>query len=104
MLSRGWTSANPTQTGAFMSAGNPKQQLFIARMHGCICSTGGLPLLQKAIFDEMTDERYERYAPTGPNEDVFDLFIKYDRSNVLDTANILRRAWLKEKVLEEKQE
>ena len=52
----------------------------------------------------MTDERYERYAPTGPNEDVFDLFIKYDRSNVLDTANILRRAWLKEKVLEEKQE
>lgn len=47
--SRGWVKATPTQVVQFMKDGNPKQQLFVARMHGCICSIEEL----KDLSDKM---------------------------------------------------
>lgn len=49
--SRGWIKATPTQVVQFMEDGNPKQQLFVARMHGCICSVEELKNLSDKMFN-----------------------------------------------------
>lgn len=96
-LSRGWIAATPNEAVAYMISGNPKQQLFIARMHACICSLDDLALLQKTLYEELADDRSDNYAPSGVNEDVYDRFIAMDKKNIVSTPHLLMRTWLHSK-------
>lgn len=51
--SRGWKSAAPEQVLLYMNAGNPKQQLYIARLHGCLCSLDDLKTLAERMASEL---------------------------------------------------
>lgn len=93
-LSRGWIPATPSEAVSYMMSGNPKQQLFIARMHACICSVEDLTLLQKTLYEELTDERGDNYAPSGANEDIYDRFINMDKRSIESTPDLLIRSWL----------
>ena len=79
MLSRGWTGATPKEVLLYQKAGNPKQQLYITRMHGCICSWDDL----RELAQEMGMEK--------------DAFTKKDLSNIKSTAQIIQTQWLAEK-------
>lgn len=96
-LSRGWIAATPNEAVTYMICGNPKQQLFIARMHACICSVDDLALLQKTLYEELGDERCDAYAPVGVNKDVYDRFIVMDRQSIVSTPHLLMRTWLHSK-------
>ncbi len=65
-ISRGWQAATPNEVLAYMKAGNPKHQLYVARMHGCITSLGNLQNLSEAMKDYATCEadnnNWNRYA------------------------------------------
>lgn len=65
-ISRGWQSATPDEVLTYMAAGNPKQQLYVARMHGCITSLNNLNLLSEALKNYATQKadksNWERYA------------------------------------------
>lgn len=95
MLSRGWVKANPSETIAYMNSGNPKQQLFIASMHGCICPVEDLSLLQQEIYRRIKDEeRKEKYAPDVEKSDAWDFFTAMDRSSIISTPDLMLRTWL----------
>ena len=65
-ISRGWQAATPDEVLAYMKAGNPKHQLYVARMHGCITSLEHLQDLSEAMKDYATCEadnnNWNRYA------------------------------------------
>ena len=95
MLSRGWVKANPSETISYMNSGNPKQQLFIASMHGCICSVEDLSLLQQEIHRHLKDEeRKEKYAPDAEKSDAWDFFTAMDKSSIISTPDLMLRTWL----------
>ena len=49
MISRGWVSATPEEAEAYCRAGNPRQQLYIGRMHPCITPYVKLEALEKHL-------------------------------------------------------
>jgi hypothetical protein len=65
-ISRGWKAANPDEVLTYMKAGNPKHQLYIARMHGCITSLDNLQLLSETMNEyaasEADNDNWKRYA------------------------------------------
>lgn len=67
-ISRGWQAATPDEVLTYMKAGNPKHQLYVARMHGCITSLDNLQKLSEAMKDYATCEadnnNWNRYAAT----------------------------------------
>ncbi len=52
MLAHGWLPDSPQQAAAFYHAGNHRQQLFIARMHPCICGYDDLGALAAHLKDK----------------------------------------------------
>ena len=100
MLSRGWMPASPDETVSFIKRGNPKQQLFIARMHGCICPTEDLSLLQKTLHNDLPEAQRNSYAPAGHGSSLaqYSKFIARDRDNITKTADLLDRTWLKKQM------
>lgn len=65
-ISRGWQAATSDEVLAYMKAGNPKHQLYIARMHGCITSLENLQKLSEAMKDyatcEVDNNNWNRYV------------------------------------------
>ncbi len=103
-IARGWTPASPEQVLSYMRAGNPKHQLFIAKMHGCITSEEGLEQLAEKMEDRFSKiggipslrdiKRYMDITDSGnyvPKD-----FISLDKKNIEATAAILRTEWLRE--------
>ena len=79
MLSRGWIGATPKEVLLYQKLGNPKQQLYIARMHGCLCSWDDL----RKLAQEMGMEK--------------DAFTNKDLSNIKSTSQIIQSQWFAEK-------
>lgn len=119
-ISRGWKRATPEEVLTYMKAGNPKHLLYIARMHGCICSLADLKKLSSAMCDYAVvagRSNQDKYADCTPlysetdkiyNEDAkvsMDRayvmsykyspkdFISIDRKNIEQTGEILTAAW-----------
>ena len=70
VLSRGWEPASSDQVLNYMRAGNPKHQLHIAKLHGCICGLDELKdfsraLCNEAEFSNMPTAQKKRYANVG---------------------------------------
>ena len=88
MISRGWMPASIDDVVFAYENGNPRPQLFVAKLHPCICSYYDLKILQ----DELS-------AKCGMNKD----FFTYDLLNIRDTQKLLSLEWLhptsKEKAL-----
>lgn len=122
--SRGWKEADPEQVILYMNAGNPKQQLYIARLHGCLCSIDDLKHLSERMIEELlpnedgsTPHRqdWDRFAAKREKDDRFNIktgsnrvysyeykyspknFTEIDISNILATADIIQTLWLEEK-------
>lgn len=74
MLAHGWLPDSPQQAAAFYHAGNHRQQLFIARMHPCICGYDDLGALSAHLKREC-----------GMDKD----FYKLDLSSIQNTPYIL---------------
>lgn len=89
MISRGWVPSTPRQTISYMQAGNPKQQLFIARMHGCMIPYDQLPGLQKALA-ERAGKQFERFAD---DKEKYDYFTKFDITSIEKTPAIMELSW-----------
>lgn len=120
--SRGWKSASPEQVLLYMNAGNPKQQLYIARLHGCLCSIADLQILSEKMVEELLptedgnvyhQKDWKRFAARREkifqrkvsNERVFSddyeyipkNFTEIDSSNILATADIIQTLWFDSK-------
>ena len=78
MLSRGWRAATTEEAAFAYLSGNPRQQLFAAKMHPCICSYEAQRDLAKAL---------EKH---GLKKD----FYSYDRKNVQATRQLLNLEWV----------
>ena len=87
-LSRGWEPASPDQVLNYMKDGNPKHQLYIAKLHGCICGLNELENFSNALYNGVTTP--------------FD-FKSTDISNINATADIITIALYPENVIEEEQ-
>lgn len=123
--SRGWKKASPEDVVAYMNAGNPKQQLFIARLHGCLCAVEDLNILSNRMKKELDPDEngniahkkdWDRFAAdrkpipidTGSEdrEHIDDYnytpkdFTKIDKSNIDATADILQTRWFDHKHIE----
>lgn len=94
MISRGWISATPEQNEIYLKAGNPKHQLYIARMHGCICSFDELDCLSEYLFNCATEKNWKQYADGSSfiNRKKKDFKI-IDESNINMTTEILQTTW-----------
>lgn len=85
-LSRGWEPASPDQVLNYMKDGNPKHQLYIAKLHSCICGLNELENFSNALYNGVTTP--------------FD-FKSTDISNINATADIITIALYPENVVEE---
>lgn len=85
MLSRGWLPASFDESVFGFSNGNPRQQLFVAKLHPCICSYEDLKKLENILLEKC-----------GLNRD----FYTADLDNVKSTKKILALEWLREKTQE----
>lgn len=107
VLSRGWKSASSEQVLNYMRAGNPKHQLHIAKLHGCICSLNELQdfsnsLCNEAKYSNMTTGQKKRYANIGEAGFITPLDFKAtDDSNIKATAEIITTALYPEEFIEE---
>ena len=110
MISRGWQKASSDETIKFMKAGNPKRQLYIGLLHGCICSQEELIDLQKQLYNEYEfgligkyDKRFAGNDPRliktkdGKTDKVFDKYFQFDIRSLDQTADIIRTSWFSEK-------
>lgn len=79
MLSRGWLPATFDEAVFAYKNGNPRQQLFVARLHPCICSYDDLKTLQNVLFTRC-----------GIKKD----FFTSDLSNIQDTKKLLSLEWI----------
>lgn len=111
-ISRGWKKASPDQVLNYMEAGNPKQQLYIARLHGCICGLEELQLLSEELCrnaETASGSDWERYAAEripfyidmeGDRKYIssYDYvpkdFTAIDELNIEYTGEIVTAAWL----------
>ncbi|MGN0398982.1 MAG: hypothetical protein ACI4EO_02525 [Blautia sp.] len=108
-ISHGWITAKPEQVVNYIKAGNPGQQLFIARMHGCICSVDDLKLLSDTLCENATKNNWKPFAarmePITIKQDNIDRrytsgykfipkdFMQTNQSNIEMTPEILRTEW-----------
>ena len=117
--SRGWKKASPEQVIRYMDAGNPKQQLFIARLHGCLCSIDELKILSETMLNELVPDEngeishkkdWNRYASgrkafrikeTDDERGYVDDyeytpkdFTEIDILNIAATADLIQTRWL----------
>lgn len=99
-LSRGWEAASAGQVLSYMKAGNPKHQLHIAKLHGCICDLDELKPFAETLCDKMPEschqskEQIRRYAVPGLNGTVSPKdFSAIDRLNIENTAKIMKTEW-----------
>ena len=83
MLSRGWMPATVKEAVFAYRSGNTRQQLFVARLHPCICSFADLLTLAKELREEA---KYEK-EPLDKD------FVKYDVRNVFNTKQIMQLQW-----------
>lgn len=105
MISRGWQPASADETIKFMKAGNPRRQLYIGLLHGCICSQTDLKELQEKLYAqyEYTANPDERFAGNSPRRDtktktdVFDKYLQYDIRSIQQTSDIIGAAWFPDK-------
>lgn len=107
MISRGWQKATADETIKFMKAGNPRRQLYIGLLHGCICSSKELEQLQEELYREYkygsnNDHRFAGNEPrtvieNNTTKQKFDKFFQYDKSSLEQTADIIQTLWLTEK-------
>ncbi|MDO5407807.1 MAG: hypothetical protein Q4F28_10850 [Eubacteriales bacterium] len=79
MLSRGWLSASFDDAVFAFKQGNPRQQLFVARLHPCICSYEDLSELQKVLYEQCNIKKD---------------FYTADLINVKATKRILSLEWI----------
>lgn len=107
VLSRGWESASAEQVLNYMRSGNPKHQLHIAKLHGCICGLNELQdfsnaLCNEAKYGNMTTGQKKRYANVGEAGFItpFD-FKATDDSNIKATPEIITAALYPEEFIEE---
>lgn len=75
MLSRGWLPASPRQAENYMKFNQNRQQLYIARLHPCICTNEELEALGKRL-----------------NKD----FTRFDYRNIQLTEDFLAMRWLEQ--------
>lgn len=109
MISRGWQKASSEDTIKFMKAGNPRRQLYIGLLHGCICTQEELKELQEKLYNEYQyglltnyDKRFSGNDPriiTDNNKEIkiFDKYLQYDISSLNQTADIILTAWFSER-------
>ena len=106
-LSRGWEAATSDHVLNYMKAGNPKHQLYIAKLHGCICGLSELNNLSNALYNEaeyssMPVSQKKRYANIGEAGITTPLDFKAtDDSNIKSTAEIITTALYPEESIEE---
>ena len=86
MLSRGWLPASADDAVFAVKCGNERQQLFVAKLHPCICAYEGQKELKLALKNEC-----------GMDKD----FYSYDMANIKDTKRLLALEWLKEREKED---
>lgn len=79
MVSRGWMPADIEEVVFAIEKGNPRQQLFVAKLHPCICSYDDLKILQNALLTRC-----------GMKKD----FFTYDLLNIQDTNKLLALEWI----------
>lgn len=107
VLSRGWEPASSEQVLNYMRDGNPKHQLHIAKLHGCICGLDELKGFSKALCNEaeysnMPIGQKKRYANVGEAGIITPLDFKAtDDSNIAATAEIITTALYPEEFIEE---
>ena len=107
VLSRGWESASAEQVLNYMRAGNPKHQLHIAKLHGCVCGLNELQDFSNALYNEakysnMATGQKKRYANVEKADIItpFDFKVT-DDSNIKATAEIITTALYPEEYIEE---
>lgn len=81
MLSRGWMPATPEEAVFSVKENNPRQQLFVARLHPCICAFAFLDTLATVLYDKCGIAKE---------------FYQYDARNVIDTGAILKLEWFQD--------
>lgn len=111
-ISRGWKQATPDQVIHYMKAANPKQQLYIARMHGCMCGLEELQELSGKMCEaaeKTSGSDWKRYAADKVpfisdtnGERKFAAYYDYvpkdftaiDKLNIKYTGEIMKTTWL----------
>ena len=100
-ISRGWKAASSEQVIHYMKSGNPKHQLYIARLHGCICDLDMLPQLAQDLCDQaylVNATQADRYADKellyGAVSFTPKDFMRIDKSNIEATGDIIARKWM----------
>lgn len=81
-VSRGWQKADSSEVLTYMKAGNPKHQLYIARMHGCINSLGNLSLLSQAMLD------YVKKSKSTDTDEDMDFDVEEDANLLIDAMEL----------------
>lgn len=104
-IARGWKKAAPEDVVLYMKAGNPKHQLYIARLHGCICALQELDELADAMCkcaENTSRSDWSRFAAkkTGYYKYIPKDFADIDKMNIRDTGKIITTAWIPEKIKE----
>ena len=79
MISRGWMPATIDEVTFAVENGNPHQQLFVAKLHPCICSYNDLKVLQNELLLRCNIEKD---------------FFTYDLQNIKDTNKLLALEWI----------
>ena len=102
MLSRGWMPATADETVSYMNYRVPKHQLYIAKLHPCICSWSELKSLHKRLSAEYNglncdesglkkvNHAFEKYYCT---DDEYNYFTDADTKSIEGTSKILETAW-----------
>lgn len=109
MISRGWQESTAEETIAYIKAGNPRQQLYIARLHSCLCSLDQLEKLQESLYNpylDQGDSHFLSFKPenSGSSQNIFNKFKKIDQSNINNTPELMTVAWSMDDKEEEKTE
>ncbi len=90
IISRGWMASSPDEVIAYIKAGNPKQQLYIGKLHGCIGSLEDLKALSRKMYDYYLESGDQRFSDSsGGQKD----FTQIDKSNLEQTGDILKTIW-----------
>lgn len=79
MLSRGWMPATIQEVILAHKNGNPRQQLFVAKLHPCLCSYEDLKALENALWINCKIRKD---------------FYTNDLSNIRDTQKLLALEWI----------
>lgn len=92
MIARGWNRAGVNETISYMEAGNPRHQLYIGRLHSCMCAFDELDKLYDALHREYL-YRINSQTFSEFSEPRKDFFTGIERLNVKKTPELLRTAW-----------